>query len=73
MIIFSPRSLEACKRQGILPKELVMKSFDEIKEMYGDGKVDREGLELIAQHYEERRREKVRILLEVNIKKESYI
>lgn len=47
-----------------------MRSFDEIKEMYGDGKVDREGLELIAQHHEERRREKVRVLLEV--KREEY-
>lgn len=30
-INYSPRSLEACKREGILPKDLIKPSFDEFK------------------------------------------
>jgi len=43
----------------------VIRTLDEIKAIYGDNKLDKEGLELLAQHYEERRREKIRVLLEV--------
>jgi len=43
----------------------VIRTLDEIKSIYGDNKLDKEGLELLGQHYEERRREKIRVLLEV--------
>jgi hypothetical protein len=33
--------------------------------MYKGQKLDKEALQLLANHYEERRREKVRVLLEV--------
>jgi len=61
----SPRSLEACRRQGIDPHELIARTINEIKEHYKERKIDREGLELIHKHHEERRRDKVRLLLEV--------
>jgi hypothetical protein len=37
----------------------------EIKEMFKDKHLDKEGLELMAKHYEEKRKEKIRVLLEV--------
>lgn len=64
-ILSSPRSLEACKRQGINPSELTKRTFAEIKEMYRDRGFDREGYELMAKHYESRRQEKVKVLLDV--------
>jgi hypothetical protein len=33
--------------------------------MYKDKVLDKEGLELLAKHYEERRREKIRVLKDV--------
>jgi len=60
----SPRSLEACRRQGIHPSELIIRNTQEIKEMYKEKNLDNEGYELMARHYEERRREKVRVLRE---------
>lgn len=60
----SPRSLKACKSQGIDPSELIQKSLNEIKEMFKGKIKDKETLELQHQHYEEKRKEKIRILLE---------
>lgn len=62
---YSPRSLEACRRQGIHPRELLIRNLAEIKEMFKDKHLDKEGLELMAKHYEEKRKEKIRVLLEV--------
>jgi hypothetical protein len=61
----SPRSLEACRRQGIDPEELLVRTAEDIKQQNKGKALDQENLELMARHYEERRREKVRVLLEV--------
>lgn len=61
----SPRSIEACRRQGIHPSELISKNLDDIKVIYKEKDVDKATLEKRAKHYEERRREKIRILLDV--------
>ncbi|EGR29285.1 hypothetical protein IMG5_159320, partial [Ichthyophthirius multifiliis] len=63
-ILNSPRSLEACKRQGIRPQELIVKTQQEIKQLYKDKSLDKKSLELKQNHCEERRKEKIRILLE---------
>ena len=65
IIWYSPRSLEACNRQGISPEELLVRTLPEIKEMYRDRGFDREGIELMAKHYENKRKEKVQLLLDV--------
>ncbi len=65
--LHSPRSLEACRRQGIDPTELIIKNIEQIKELYKDRKFDREGFEMMARSFEDRRKEKIKILLEVNI------
>lgn len=64
-ILDSPRSIEACRRQGIEPAELLVKKLEEIKAMFSGEILDRKALEIRLQHYEEKRREKVRLLLEV--------
>ena len=46
-----------------------MLSLEEVRSMYGDNKLDKDGLELLAQHHEERRKEKIRVLLEVRVDK----
>ena len=43
-----------------------MKTMDEIRHMYADKKLDKHGFELMAKHYEEKRREKVRVCIEVS-------
>jgi len=65
-LFLSPRSLEACRRQGIDPRELLIRTPAEIKEIFRSKNLDKEGIEQMVLHYEERRREKVRVLLEVN-------
>ncbi len=62
--ITSPRSLEACRRQGIDPHELLVRSAAEIKEMFRSKNLDKDGVEQMAIHHEERRREKIRVLIE---------
>jgi len=62
---YSPRSLEACRRQGIDPPELTVKTFADIKELYGDTELDRDGLQMMVEHYEKKRQEKVHVLLKV--------
>lgn len=42
-----------------------MKNIEQIKELYRDRKFDREGFEMMASSYEERRKEKIKILLDV--------
>ncbi len=55
--------MEACKRQGIDPSELTVKTLADIKEMYEDTDLDREGFEMMVEHVEKKRVEKVRQLL----------
>jgi len=50
--------------QGIDPSELIQKSMNQIKELYKGKITDRETLELQYKHHEEKRKEKLRILLE---------
>jgi len=63
-IINSPRSLEALRRQGINPQELLIRTAAEIREMFRSKNLSKEGVDQMVMHYEERRREKVRVLLE---------
>ena len=65
MIFQSPRSIEACRRQGIHPKELISRSTDEIKTLYKERDIDKGTIEQRARHFEERRKEKIKILIEV--------
>lgn len=61
-ILNSPRSLEACKRQGIEPEELIKKTVEQIKHIYKDSHNDRKSLEIKAQHYEARRANKLELV-----------
>ena len=65
--ISSPRSLYACKRQGIQPWELQPKSIIEIKELYKNDLANDDDLNAVAQRYEEKRQEKIKILIQVHI------
>lgn len=60
--INSPRSLEACRRQGIDPGELFVLKKAQIKK--ANKGAHPKVLELRTQHYEEKRKEKIRILTE---------
>lgn len=40
-LIDSPRSLEACLRQGIKPDELIIKPLEKMKEIYRDNMNDK--------------------------------
>ena len=57
IIINTPRSLEACRRQGIEPHELIRKTVKEIKKELGpEGKtLGKQILEMGWQHFETRR------------------
>ena len=55
--------MEACKRQGIDPAELTVKTLADIKEMYADAGLDKEGFEMMVEHVEKKRVEKVKLLL----------
>lgn len=58
----SPRSLEACRRQGIDPDELRFTTRAMIKKMHPG--IDKKVLDLRFSHYEEKRAEKLRVLKE---------
>ena len=60
--INSPWSIESCKRQGIEPSELYYISKAEVAKM--DKTANKKILEIWYEHYEEKRKEKVRILIE---------
>jgi hypothetical protein len=63
----SPRSLEACRRQGIYPEDLVVRGLEEIKDIYGEKNVDKHSLDVRAQHYENRRKDKIKIVTQVRV------
>ena len=61
----SPRSLDACKRQGIDPSELLYLNMDEFKTTLNEINVDKDLLRLRWEHHEEKRKEKLRVVNEV--------
>ena len=63
-ILDSPRSLEACRRQGIQPHELIIKELHQMKEIYKDGMNDKKSLQIKLEHYEMRRKNKLKLLRE---------
>jgi len=46
-----------------------VKTFSDIKDLYGDTDLDKDGLQMMVEHYEKKRREKVHILLKVRLRK----
>ena len=54
-ILDSPRSVEACRRQGINPRELIAKSTLDIKKENRNLNLDNAGWDLMMQHAEDRR------------------
>jgi len=61
----SPKSLEACKRQGIDPSELLFVPYEEFKKMLKGQKIEEEWVHIRWEHFEDRRKEKLKVLLEV--------
>ena len=57
--------MEACRRQGIDPIELVKKTIGDLNEMYADAGLDNQGFKMLAERYEEKREDKVRLCLKV--------
>jgi hypothetical protein len=64
----SPRSIDACKRQGIEPKELLYITLKDYKEKCKDKRLDNEALKIRYEHHEEKRKEKLKVLIEVSPK-----
>ena len=62
-ILNSPRSIEACRRQGISPTDLLKQSKDQIKHLCKFN--DHDSLKIFEEHFEERRKKKIALLLEV--------
>jgi hypothetical protein len=57
--------LEACRREGIDPSELVQRKIDYIKNYYDIKELPQEDEEYMLSHFEERRQEKINIVVEV--------
>eukprot|EP00831_Metopus_contortus_P017591 TRINITY_DN17430_c0_g1_i1.p1 TRINITY_DN17430_c0_g1~~TRINITY_DN17430_c0_g1_i1.p1 ORF type:complete len:327 (-),score=97.69 TRINITY_DN17430_c0_g1_i1:8-988(-) len=60
----SPRSIDACRRQGIDPSELLYLNLDEFKDSMNEINVDKDLLKLCWQHHEEKRKEKLKVVVE---------
>ena len=65
-LLNSPRSLEACKKQGIRPEELSFLSKEAIASKFHHEHLDEANLNLRFLRVEERRKEKMRIVVEVS-------
>ena len=61
----SPRSLDACRRQGIEPEELIYLDINSFKETLTVKYEDKELLNLLWNHREEKRKEKIVMVREV--------
>ena len=61
----SPRSVDACRRQGIDPRELLYVSQEDYAEKLKGKKLEKELLRLRWEHHEKKRKEKLRVLAEV--------
>jgi hypothetical protein len=59
----SPRSIEACKRKGIKPQELLFKSKEELRDPITEASIDKNILELRFQHAEKLRKEKMDLVV----------
>ncbi len=57
--------MEACRREGIDPSELVQRKIDYIKNYYDIKELPQEDEEYMLSHFEERRQEKINIVVEV--------
>jgi hypothetical protein len=70
-ILNSPRSLEACRRQGIAPSDLDRITEDRIKEMIAQRErkknIPKVLIDIRIAHYEEKRKEKIKLIREVSL------
>ena len=70
-LINSPRTLEACKRQGIELNELDPVSWENVKEMLAEREkkknIPKELIQIRLEFYEKKRRQKIDLIKEVNI------
>lgn len=65
-ILTSPRSIDACLRQGIKPRDLLKIKKEKIKEKFSkEIPLDEKNLKQFETHFEERRKKKLEMLLEV--------
>ena len=66
MLINSPRSLEACRRQGIEPKELVFRTEKQLKKQMGVEAISLtpQIIQLRWEHFEQRRKEKINLIFQ---------
>jgi len=60
VLLKSPRTKEACRRQGYEPDELIFKSKQDLKIELGDMFIDNEVLEIRWKAYEQKRKEKIK-------------
>jgi hypothetical protein len=67
-VLNSPRSLEACKREGILPRELLFVSKDEYSKIFAAEQLDDYNMQIRFDHMEKRRQDKLRIVTELRLK-----
>ena len=63
-IINSPRSLDACRRQGIRPEQLVMKTMHDIKQENRHLRLDEEAWIALFEHNEDKRQARVQVCIE---------
>ncbi|KAL4471753.1 hypothetical protein ABPG74_008646 [Tetrahymena malaccensis] len=63
-ILNSPRSLEACRRQGINPEDLIIKTIEDMKVYFPDKIKDKKHLEQKLAYYEEKRKVKLQLAKE---------
>lgn len=62
----SPRSIDACKRQGIDVSELIRIPFNEFKKTIQERNLDKETIKALWDRYNIKREEKYRIVIDVN-------
>jgi hypothetical protein len=60
----SPRTLEACRRQGYDPSELFFKSKQDLKIEIGDMYIENDILEIRWKAYEAKRRTKIKNVMD---------
>jgi hypothetical protein len=65
-IVNSPRSVDACRRQGIQPEELLYKSIFDFKKTLGleANTLRKDQIQMRWNHLEQRRREKIKVIKE---------
>ena len=63
-ILNSPRSIDACRRQGIEVNELLYLSLENYKQKSGKKDLERSLLQKRWEHFEEKRKEKLKLVIE---------